>query len=197
MARKTIKIMFLGQFIPRKGIDFLLRALANLREYDWILTLMGSGPEQANLERLADRLHIRERVCFLPNQTNREAVAQIAENDLFILPSRFDGWGAVVNEALMCGVPVICSDYCGAAELLQEPWRGSVFPAYSVSGLQAALEPWLRQGMRTQEQAERIQVWTKRIEGAAASDYLLKVVTATPQDTRPMAPWRIKEPPTD
>ena len=113
LAGETVRLMYLGQFIPRKGVDTLLKALGRLSGQDWSLTLMGSSPTKAQLERLAERLKISDRVTFLPVRSNADAVSEIARHDLFILPSRFDGWGAVVNEALMCGVPVICSDRCG------------------------------------------------------------------------------------
>ena len=86
-------------------------------------------------------------------KSNAEAVAEIARHDLFLLPSRFDGWGAVVNEALMCGVPVVCSDNCGAAELLGESWRGEVFRTGSAAGLKDILQRWIALGRRTDDGA--------------------------------------------
>jgi glycosyltransferase involved in cell wall biosynthesis len=187
---EAIQLMFLGQLVPRKGVDLLLRALAGLADCPWRLTLMGGGPSQPELEVLARRLGIADRVAFVPSRSNEEAVARIVEHDLFILPSRFDGWGAVVNEALMCGVPVLCSSHCGAAELLQDSWRGGVFPAYSAPGLRRALEPWLRRGKRTEAEAERIRRWSRRIEGTSAARYLLQVARADGRGARPVPPWR-------
>ena len=186
-----VRLMYLGQLIPRKGVDTLLRALGQLADQDWSLTIMGSGPMQTRLERRAERLQIRDRVMFLPVQSNADAVAQIARHDLLVLPSRFDGWGAVVNEALMCGVPVICSDHCGAAELLEESWRGEVFAAGSVSSLQNALRRRIARGRRTPDEAERLQNWSRCIEGEAAAAYLLQALrSATAPAPCPLPPWR-------
>ena len=190
-AGEAVQLMYLGQLIPRKGVDTLLSALGHLRGLDWSLTLMGSGPAKPSLERLADRLKIRDRVKFLPVRSNAAAVSEIARHDLFILPSRFDGWGAVVNEALMCGVPVICSDRCGAAELLAEPWRGETFRSGSVPSLQAALRRWISEGRRTAEEAQRIRAWSRCIEGDAAAEYLRKVIRSTTAlEPRPLPPWQ-------
>ena len=50
----------------------------------------------------------------------------MAAADVLVLPSRFDGWGAVVNEALMVGTPVICSDRCGASDVIENGRNGYV-----------------------------------------------------------------------
>jgi glycosyltransferase involved in cell wall biosynthesis len=52
-----------------------------------------------------------------------------------VLPSRFDGWGAVVNEALMVGTPVICSDRCGASDVIENGRNGYVFEADNADAL--------------------------------------------------------------
>ena len=56
-----------------------------------------------------------------------------------MLPSRFDGWGAVVNEALMVGTPVICSDRCGASDLIENGRNGYVFEAGNARALRERL----------------------------------------------------------
>ena len=186
-----IRLMYLGQLIPRKGVDTLLEALGTLPSSDWTLTVLGSGSSKSQLEQLAGSLKIRDRITFLPVKSNAEAVAEIARHDLFLLPSRFDGWGAVVNEALMCGVPVVCSDNCGAAELLGESWRGEVFPTGSAAGLKDILQRWIALGRRTDAERERLKTWSRCIEGDRAAAYLLKVVSSTiHHEPAPLPPWR-------
>ena len=124
---------------------------------------------------------------------NDVARQMIANSDCLILPSRWDGWGAVVNEALMMGVPVICSDTCGASDLLGNPERGEVFKADSVAELADVLKRCMRRGKRTYETTARIKSWTKSIEGETVAHYLLNVIDAANGiKNRPNVPWRIE-----
>ena len=193
-APGPVRLMFLGQLVPRKGVDLVLRALAALRGQGWEFLVMGAGLQERELRAMAHRLGIAGQVRFLPAQPNQEAIGEIARSDLFVLPSRFDGWGAVVNEALMCGVPVLCSSHCGAADLIQTPWLGEVFPASSVAGLRAVLARWIAQGKRAPEATENIRSWSSCITGESASEYLLSVIRHTTGSCpRPTPPWYLTD----
>jgi glycosyltransferase involved in cell wall biosynthesis len=110
--------------------------------------------------------------------------------DVLLLPSRYDGWGAVVNEALMCGVPVVCSDNCGAADLLREPWRGSTFKMGSVESLQIVLRGWIERGRRNEESTARIRDWSSALEGPQEARYLVEIVKYLQEGgQRPSPPW--------
>jgi hypothetical protein len=196
LAREAgpMQLMFLGQNIRRKGGDLLLRALGGLVGLDWRLTIMGAGPLNQEWRDLSARLGLGERVEFLAQAANDEAMERLCRSDLLVLPSRFDGWGAVVNEALMRGVPVITSDRCGAAALLGEPWRGAVFRAGSVDHLQQVLCRHIPARRRTPEMAERIRHWSRCIQGASAASYLVEVLEAAAGGKpRPIAPWLLPE----
>lgn len=119
---------YLGALIPRKRVDLLLRAFASLPN-DPILEIHGDGPLTTELRTLAVKLGIENRVRWQGKFPSSEAMARIGRLAALVLPSDFDGWGAVVNEALLCGVPVIASDACGAASLPSHHGWGEVFPA--------------------------------------------------------------------
>ncbi len=191
-----VQIFYLGQLIERKGVDILLRALGAVTDLDWALTVVGSGDGKDALEALTQELHLQDRVTFQSALENEAAMQKMAESDVFVLPSRHDGWGVVVNESLLRGVPAICSDHCGASDLLGASWRGETFEAGSVAGLEAALRRWIGRGKRTMDESRRIQEWSECITGAAAADYLRRVIewTRTPagktQEARPLPPWQ-------
>jgi glycosyltransferase involved in cell wall biosynthesis len=172
----TVHIAFIGQCIRRKGIDVLLRALASLRGQAWTLHIVGDGSARAGLEALARRLNIAKQVRFHGNQPHDAATRFVNGADMLVLPSRWDGWGAVVNEALMRGVPVICSDRCGAADLLVHPSRGEVVRAASVESLQAALARRISLGPLDEAIRAGIREWAARIQGPAAAHYLLRAI---------------------
>lgn len=185
-----VTLAFLGQLIPRKGGDILLRALASQTDKSWRLRMAGEGEDRSSWERLAAQLRISERVTFTGALANGAGRAMIGAADLLVLPSRFDGWGAVVNEALMQGVPVLCSDRCGARDLLAEPWRGEVFKADSVDCMRGVLSRWIGRGKRTPQVTERIRTWSRCIEGQTVADYFSAVLRNVYEGApRPIAPW--------
>jgi glycosyltransferase involved in cell wall biosynthesis len=138
-ARDHVDMLYVGQLIVRKRVDLLLQAFSQLNAPTARLRLIGQGPEEGALKALAEQLGIAERVQFLPGMPNAQTVAAMANADLLVLPSRFDGWGAVVNEALMVGTPVVCSNRCGASDLIEDGRNGYVFEAGSVPALLSCL----------------------------------------------------------
>ena len=184
-------LIFIGQLIKRKGLDIAIIALSRLNEFPWYLNIVGDGPERADLEKLAREKGVSERLNFLGALSNNDAITQLFTSDCLILPSRWDGWGAVVNEALVCGVPVVCSDKCGAAGLLDNDYRGHVFKSESVDGLKEILSQYISVGRLSVQKRNRIRAWSRRISGEAIADYLLNVVSYLYEGgSRPVAPWQ-------
>ncbi|MDO9439149.1 glycosyltransferase [Hydrogenophaga sp.] len=139
VPRNHKEILYVGQLIPRKRVDVLLHAFARLELPSVQLRIIGQGVEEQNLQQLARQLGIADRVRFSPGMPNAQTVAAMADADVLVLPSRFDGWGAVVNEALMVGTPVVCSNRCGASDLIDNGRNGYVFEAGKVTELRDRL----------------------------------------------------------
>ncbi len=97
-----------------KGFDILLHALARLPEPR--LQLVGDGPERARLERLCDRLGLRQRVEFLGHRHDVPALLQQA--DLCVISSRREGFSYVFAESLRANTPVLATDVPVANEFL-------------------------------------------------------------------------------
>lgn len=135
-------------------------------------------------------MRLEDRIRFIRNKANVEAMRLLDASDLLVLPSRWDGWGAVVNEALMRGVPVLCSDRCGAASLVRHNEQGEVFPTGSVTGLRDALARRISAGKKTQESTRVLRAWAHAITGESAADYLLSILASVYADQRrPAPPW--------
>jgi glycosyltransferase involved in cell wall biosynthesis len=185
-----VQIVYAGQFIRRKGLDLLLHSLSALTALDWRLSLVGSGPEEAALRAMADGLGLSDRIRFCGSLAHQEALGLVASSDLLVLPSRFDGWGAVVSEALMMGVPAVCSDRCGASVLLADSARGRVFRSESENELAAALRHQIEKGKVEPEGRTAVIKWTRQIEGPSAARYLLQVLDHLGGlIPRPLPPW--------
>jgi glycosyltransferase involved in cell wall biosynthesis len=174
--RETFRILYLGQIVARKAGVTAIRALAQLSSLDWRFDVVGDGPDLPRWKTAALESGIAERVRFRPPVDNSILGSVLQEVDLLLLPSRFDGWGAVVNESLMSGIPVVCSDRCGAAGLLREACRGTIFKAGSVNSLREELQRWIERGKRTAETTARIREWSSVLEGPQLAQYLLQII---------------------
>jgi len=182
--------IFIGQLIECKGVDILLKALSELKEKNWFLDIIGDGKERKNVKNLSKILGLSKYIKFHGVKKNVETRELLKTADLLILPSRYDGWGAVVNEALMCGVPVVCSDACGAAELINGSFRGEVFKTGSVSDLHRILACQILRGKKTPELSSKIETWSKTIEGETAANYLLDIIKSVLEGGgEPVPPW--------
>jgi glycosyltransferase involved in cell wall biosynthesis len=186
----TFRILYLGRTVPAKdGVTGIL-ALEQLSSLDWRFDIVGDGPDLPRWKAAAVASGISERVRFRPVIDNRMVASVLQDADLLLLPSKHDGWGAVVNEALMCGIPVVCSDHCGAADLLREPYRGTIFKAGSVNSLQRELRNWLERGRRTAQSTARIRDWSSVLEGPHVAQYLVEIIEhLRGGGRRPSPPW--------
>jgi len=138
-ADGDVRFVSAGQLIRRKGIDLLVKACGKLPANGWRLDIYGDGPERQALEQLVRELKLSERIVFRGTIPSDQVRNLFAETDCAVLPSRFDGWGMLVNESLAAGTPVICTAACGAAAMVTEEQSGRVVPSDQVAPLTAAL----------------------------------------------------------
>ncbi|WP_456422672.1 glycosyltransferase family 4 protein [Thermococcus sp.] len=102
--------IFVGRLIPEKGVDFLLRSLALLRREfpDFKAVIAGDGPERRKLELLARELGIEKNVAFTGFLGDyKDVIALMKASRVFAFPSRREGFGMVVVEAMASGIPVV------------------------------------------------------------------------------------------
>jgi len=160
----VLRLLFAGELCERKGVDLLLRALgtSGIAAESWKLAVVGGGPDRGVLERLARNLGIADRVDFAGVVDRNRMGTVYGGADVLVLPSRFDGWGAVLNEAMEHGLAIVASDAVGAAHtLVEKQVNGFVFPSEDVDALAACLdrlanEPGLCAAMRRASR-ERIE----------------------------------------
>ncbi len=117
-----LTFIFCGQMIRRKGVDLLLAAFDKLvnNGADARLLLVGREAELPQF-MTAVTPAARARIRYEGFQPPEKLPEYYAQADVFVLPSRHDGWGVVVNQALGAGLPIVCSDAVGAAHDLVEP----------------------------------------------------------------------------
>ena len=123
---------------PRKGHDVLLRALATLAGAPpWRCLVCGGGSQHQALQRLAADLGIAPRVRFLGEQ--RQVADVLAALDVFVMPSRHEGLGVAVLEAMAMSLPVVASAVGGIPEAVQPGETGLLVPPDDPPALAAAL----------------------------------------------------------
>lgn len=129
-----------GGLYWRKGWDVLIRAVATVRQAypDVTLAIVGEGEERAALERLRDGLGLSESVRMPGFDGN--PYRWMAAADLFVSPSRYEGFANVIAEALACGTPIVATD-CPSAnrEVVDEGVNGFLAPVDDAAGLAATI----------------------------------------------------------
>ncbi|MEG3175685.1 glycosyltransferase [Sphingomonas sp. RB3P16] len=127
-----------GRLVPQKNHALLLDAFARIARSDDTLTILGEGPDRALLERRAAALGIADAVR-LPGHTD-PLDRWLAQTDVFVLSSDYEGVPAVLVEALAAGVPIVATDCCvSMRDLLGGGTLGAIVPTGDAAALGAAM----------------------------------------------------------
>lgn len=137
-TRRNVKnILFVGRFVKVKGIGILLRAFEEVvKDFpDWTLTLVGIGDIDQFMQKTNPNVIVEQ------FRQPKDLVGFFEKATFFCLPSVFEPWGVVIHEAAAAGLPIVCSDACGAGDaFVRDGVNGYVFR----KGNQIALTDALR-----------------------------------------------------
>jgi teichuronic acid biosynthesis glycosyltransferase TuaC len=126
-----------GLLIERKGHDLAIKAMPQVP--DATLLIVGSGPEGENLQRLAERLRVADRVRFI-GVLDQKTLCEIYNcADGLILASSREGWANVLLEAMACGTPVLASAVWGTPEVVAAPEAGLLLKNRDVASIVDAI----------------------------------------------------------
>lgn len=144
IERKPLRLMATASADqPLKGLSYLLRAIATLREEypDVELLLVGKPREGGHTERLIGRLGIAESIRFVSRISTEEMVRYYAEASVAIVPSVYEGFGLPAGEAMACGVPVVSTDGGALPEVVGD--AGIQVPVRDADAIVAAVKKLL------------------------------------------------------
>jgi glycosyltransferase involved in cell wall biosynthesis len=168
-AHDDCTFLYVGRLAPEKGVDVLLDAFDDV---PGTLLLAGSGPQEEELRQRANG-----RVQFLGQIAREDLPALYGRADCFVLPSRSEPWGMVLNEAAAAGLPLVATEAAGGAhDLIEEGVNGYRVPVDDPGALAEALRRVARSaewraaaGQRSRELTEGYtgEVWAERV-GALA-----------------------------
>lgn len=179
--KKTkVKLLYVGRLDSNKNILPLLKRLNEYGSDIEYFTIIGDGPL---FEEVVTLSKINTQIKVIGRLNNVEATKQMALHDYLILPSLYDGWGAVINEALTQGTRVLCSKSCGASILLDGKERGEAFSQNETINV---IRKWCYKGNLIETERKRIQCWAKmHISGDVAAGYFTKLL----KGEHVTAPW--------
>ena len=163
------RFIFIGTWDYRKNILGLICALKHITlPYECVL--VGDGILRQQVER---EIRQDKRFRYIGNVPNRQIGGIISCCDVLVLPSVFDGWGAVVNEALMCGTRALVSVKCGAASLITSAKQGAVF---NLADIEGALIQEIRKGIQLDQDRNELRDWAiAQLSGRSAANRFMDI----------------------
>jgi glycosyltransferase involved in cell wall biosynthesis len=165
-ARASVALLAVGAVVRRKGYDLLIEALAGLIDLPWTLTIVGDcgrdPPTAAGLRAEVERRGLVPRVAIEGAVAEERLAALYASSDLFVLPSRHEGFGMAYAEAIAYGLPVIGTTAGAIPETVGE--AGVLVPPDDVPALAAALRRLIedraeRERLATAARAAALPTW--------------------------------------
>ena len=136
-------IMTVGRLEKVKGIEYLIQAVnipnSKFQIPNSKLLIIGDGSERENLENLAKKLNLKERIKFLGEIPNEKIPTHLAAADCFVLPSVKEGFGIVLLEAMAAGIPIIATKVGGVPDLIEHGKTGILVESRSPQKITEAI----------------------------------------------------------
>jgi glycosyltransferase involved in cell wall biosynthesis len=142
LSRDRRYLLYCGRLAPVKRVDLLLASFSEIaaNRPNWDVLIVGDGPLRATLSELLPA-NLRSRCHWVGFQNDQNLVARLQRGaDVCVLPSDYEPWGVIINEAVASGMAVVASDMVGAAaELVRDRVNGRLFPNGNREALTSAL----------------------------------------------------------
>jgi UDP-glucose:(heptosyl)LPS alpha-1,3-glucosyltransferase len=156
IAETTPLFLFVGNGFERKGVPQLLRAFAAMQNKTARLAVVGGDKKSGAMRKLSARLGLGERVLFIGPQ--KDVKPWYGAADAFVLPTLYDPFPNAALEAMACGLPVLTSSSCGAAELIAGERDGFVCDALDIASMAGRLDQLASRQLTT---ADRLLISAK------------------------------------
>lgn len=161
-------LLSVGHLVPDKGHHLVIAALADLPGMQ--LAIVGEGPQRSELQRLAAKMGVVERIAFVGNVPQSMLAKYYAAADITVLASRAEGMPNVLLESIACGTPVVSTNVDGAAEVVDADAAGLLVENRTEMDIAAAVRELMRvprARVDVRKHAEQFS-WTSTTEGLTA-----------------------------
>jgi len=162
-------LLYAGRLTNWKGCDTLVRVLPKLPD-DLGLVIVGDGPERTALGAIAERMHVADRVRFLPPAGRATVGGLLRLASCLVLNSGYEGHPHVVLEAMALGTPVAAAAECGTAELVRDDENGLLFEKDNAPQIVEALVRLLDDATLRQRLVENARSTAHRFPWSATAD---------------------------
>ena len=181
----VLNIIFVGSLISTKGIDIIEKLAVHCGKNNIPIKLDIYGPGKPS-SLLSAYPNINYRGIIVFGQSQRV----MANYDLLIVPSKYDGWGVVVNEALLQGVPVLASSKVGASALIAQSGAGTIFDPNNMPALIDIIESLIKDRTILTKWAIKAQTYAQKLSPETAATYMMTCIEASLHGTeKPSCPW--------
>lgn len=155
------RIVTAGRMVPQKNQKMLISAFSKISKAhpEYTLSIFGDGPLREELVSQAKELHLSDRIEFPGNVPNLHE--QIADSQIFVLPSNFEGMSNALLEAMMMGFSVISTDCAGSDEVINDGENGMLIPVNDENALtdklEMLIEDWILREKLSQNARESVE----------------------------------------
>lgn len=141
LASGKFVIISHSRLTPKNGLDILIKAIADLPDKNQIqVLLVGGGEQESELKKLVDRTDLSTKVRFLGYQDQQTTAELLSLADVFVRPSRQEGFGIAFLEAMAAGLPVIGTKTGGIKKIIDDNKNGFLIELKDVDSLSRAIE---------------------------------------------------------
>lgn len=191
LTGETFYLGFVGRLIKLKRLDLLIDAMAGIENFDVRLVVVGDGPLCGALSRHAERSLGADKLTMHGSLAIHDVASVIQDLDCLVLPSDYDGWGVVVTEALMAGVPAIVSNACGSSEAVRASGVGGIFPKGNRHALRELIVRSILSNPLDGNGKKALSEWAQIWSSNSGAEYLNKILVSVYSDAlSPQPPWR-------
>jgi len=142
-SKEELLLVTVGRLVARKAVNQLIDMMSGFKDKKVRLIVVGDGPLRGDLEQQAREVGAADRVVFTGFVGDEDKRNLLAASDLYVSTSQHEGFGLVFLEGMAAGLPVICYDFGGQTDFLEEGITGSLVPLNDQVKFMAACRDYL------------------------------------------------------
>lgn len=164
-SKPKLILCTVGRLVPRKGVAWFVDSVMPLLPEDVVYLIAGEGPDRGRIEAAVAQRNLRDRVKLLGAISDEQLADLYHGSDLFIMPNvpvanDMEGFGLVLLEAGLSGLPAIASDLEGIRDVISEGENGSLIASGDAEGFRAKILSWYNDPSGLRVAAERARAHT-------------------------------------